>query len=78
MIDIDKLDKMQADKNGGRGVNCVRAIVIYLRAGDEQSARTVASVETDKIRTYDDIYDYLVSCGLIKEVDWAFLMKKPV
>ena len=51
----DKLDDLQKEKNGGRGVSCVQTVVSYLRRSDLQSARAVCWNEADKIVNYPDI-----------------------
>lgn len=32
--DIKKLERLQANENGGRGVSCVRDIIAFLRMGN--------------------------------------------
>jgi hypothetical protein len=55
----DNLDKLQASKNDGRGISCVRTLVMYLRRGDIESAKAVCLNEGDKIRNYPDIKELL-------------------
>jgi len=55
----DDLDALQATKNEGRGVSCVRVIVMYLRQGNIKSAMTVRKIEGDKTWSYEDIESYL-------------------
>ena len=50
-----KLDELQASKNDGRGVNCVRDVVTYLRAGRIDEARAIVAHDGDKINGYPDI-----------------------
>ncbi|MBI2035782.1 MAG: hypothetical protein HYT12_03850 [Candidatus Liptonbacteria bacterium] len=45
----DKLNALQKVKNDGRGMNCVRAIVLELLRGDIGSAKAIAWNEQDKI-----------------------------
>ena len=54
-----ELEILQAQENEGRGVECVRSIVTYLRVGDTESARNVAYNEGDKIRSYPGIVTWL-------------------
>ena len=65
-IAADRLDELQAEKNDGRGVSCVRVIVSELRRNDKASAATVANTDWDKIRSYPDIARYLKVIGLVK------------
>ena len=58
-----ELDKLQAKKNDGRGVSCVRAIVSELSRGDVCGALAVTSNESDKIRGYKDIVRVLRKVG---------------
>lgn len=58
-----RLDKLQAKKNDGRGVSCVRAIVSELSRGDVCGALAVTSNESDKIRGYKDIVRVLRKVG---------------
>ena len=55
----DELDALQASKNEGRGVSCVRTMVMYLRMGNITSAIAVRMIEGDKTRSYPDIEKYL-------------------
>ncbi len=55
----DELDALQAPKNAGRGVSCVRVIIMYLRQGNIKSAIAVRRIEGDKTRAYPDIETYL-------------------
>ena len=55
----DELDALQAPKNDGRGISCVRTIVMYLRMGNITSAMAVRKIEGDKTRSYPDVEKYL-------------------
>ena len=55
----DELERLQADKNQGRGVSCVRTIIMYLRRGGIESAISIRRTEGDKTRSYKDIERYL-------------------
>jgi hypothetical protein len=52
---IKKLDQIQALKNDGRGISCVRAILFHLQRGEGRAAQTVFLTESDKIRSYPDV-----------------------
>lgn len=56
---VDELEILQATYNGGRGVSCVKSIIIYLRRGDNASALSTALNEFDKIRRYPKIVEML-------------------
>ena len=56
----DELETLQADKNGGRGVMCVRYIVNDLRRGNVEKAVSGARFDWDKIRSYPDIADFVI------------------
>lgn len=60
----NKLDKMQAQENQGRGITCVRDIVMYLIKADDkpemvENARLVCRHEADKVSNYKIIARYL-------------------
>ncbi len=65
----EELDKLQAAKNDGRGVSCVRTICDYLKRGDITSALAVTFNESDKIRNYDDIVEALCDACYWPELD---------
>ena len=67
----EDLDKLQATKNDGRGVSCVRTICDYLKHGDITSALAVAVNESDKLRNYDDIVEALCDAGYWWELDFS-------
>ncbi len=51
----EKLTNAEVFENHGRGVQCVKAIVTYLKRGDFASAQAVKLNEHDKIRNYPKI-----------------------
>jgi hypothetical protein len=70
MSPADEIFAVQAKQNNGRGVSCVRDIVIYLReSGDTDRAKAVVWSEFDKIRNYPEIVAVLRKHGLTHEVD---------
>lgn len=68
MCDIEQLQKdakilsdMEGKENNGRGIVCVKAIVLYMEMGDKNSAKLVFQNERDKIRSYPNIEKWLIS-----------------
>tara|TARA_Y100000310_G_C20626084_1_gene785970 strand:+ start:489 stop:737 length:249 start_codon:yes stop_codon:yes gene_type:complete len=53
--DIDDLDALQQKENDGRGIECVRHIIFYLRREDVNSAQTVRYHEGDKTIAHPDV-----------------------
>jgi len=51
----DTLNELQAKENDGRGVSCVRGIMVELRCHRKFSAQAIANNEYDKIRNYPAI-----------------------
>ena len=51
----NKLEELQAGKNNGMGVRCVRNIAAKLRVGNIDDARFICINEGDKIINYPDI-----------------------
>lgn len=66
-----KLRTLQAVKNDGRGVSCVRTIVSELERGDLTGALAVTNNESDKIRSYMDIVQVLREAGFWYEIDFS-------
>jgi len=58
------IDHLQATKNNGRGINCARSIVTYLRRGDESLAKMVYNTDGDKICEVHQDLDELICKGL--------------
>ena len=56
---INKLDKLQAQENDGRGVSCIRSIISYLRRGQYNDGLTCCFTDSDKIRNYPEIYTFM-------------------
>lgn len=52
---IQLLDNLQATKNSGRGIECVRTLLFYLRRGELDKAQAVYFNESDKITSYPDV-----------------------
>jgi hypothetical protein len=59
----EQLYALQCPKNEGRGVSCVRSIVSEISRGDTEGAKTITSIEWDKIRSYPDIAQWLKNNG---------------
>lgn len=64
----DELGEMQASKNNGRGVECVRWIVDDLRRGDIDAARADYRNQSDKYDNYPDIRKFLKDAGIAGEM----------
>lgn len=62
-IELDELASVLTDlnskQNEGRGVSCVRAIILSLERGDVEGAKAILSNEGDKIRNYPEIESIL-------------------
>lgn len=68
----DKLEALQATKNDGRGVSCVRDIILYLRRNDIEGAKAVYDCDGDKIcGSYPDI-DKMICMGLKIEPRYGY------
>ena len=57
---IDKLNTLQAKQNGGRGVECVRQMVMYLKNDNEKFASTIWRTDGDKITQYPELERYII------------------
>ncbi len=57
--DIDTLDLLQANQNGGRGVSHIKTIIIFLRREEYDKAANVYQIEGDKTRAYPQIKEML-------------------
>jgi hypothetical protein len=67
----EKLNLMQQEANEGRGISAIRDIAHYLEIGDVGAAKATISGEWDKISSYPDIAEYLISEGLYTPVDFS-------
>ncbi|EKD56120.1 MAG: hypothetical protein ACD_58C00296G0012 [uncultured bacterium] len=70
-----QLDELQKTKNDGRGVGCIKHIIQYLEMGKIREAKTICFTDSDKLRSYPDIIDYIKK-NLFKhdkEHPWSFL-----
>lgn len=52
---IDELDLIQSQENQGRGIQCVRTIVLRLRQGEFKWAASIRRSEGDKTRMYPQV-----------------------
>jgi len=59
LVIADKLERLQSRCNAGRGVDCVRTIVVYIRVGRVEEAKSVASNESDKLHNYPELRKYI-------------------
>jgi hypothetical protein len=68
----NELDALQREENDGRGVSCIRTLLVYLRRGDLSAARAIINNEFDKIRNYPNIKDKIWELDTVfaKEVGW--------
>lgn len=57
----DQLDNLQKNENEGRGISCVRTIILYLNRGEIDTAKAVCKNEGDKISNYEEIKQFLVA-----------------
>lgn len=51
----DILSVLESVENDGRGIQCVKAIITYLRRGDWESAINVRRIDGDKTRMYPKV-----------------------
>lgn len=65
----DQLDKLQKNENEGRGVSCVKTIILYLKRGEIDTAKAVCNNEGDKISNYEEIKQFLISSLFKNESD---------
>lgn len=54
-MNLDKLKELEKVQNEGRGVSCVRSIILYLEREDVDSACACCWNENDKLRSYPAI-----------------------
>jgi hypothetical protein len=45
----------QAKENDGRGISCVRTMIMYLRNGSFEAAQSIRRTEGDKTRSYPEM-----------------------
>lgn len=55
----DQLDKLQADKNNGRGLNVVRDVVGLLRRGKHHEAKSRVWFDGERLEGYNDVKDFI-------------------
>lgn len=55
----DILDEVQMKENDGRGIACVRTMIMYLRRGQLESAKAIRRIEGDKTRCYPAVEERL-------------------
>jgi len=54
-IQSDNIQRVQSEKNEGRGVSCVRSALTYFKDGKAKEATLVCIHDNDKIRNYPDL-----------------------
>jgi hypothetical protein len=52
---INELDALQAKQNNGRGISCVKSIVLFLKLGQIATAIQIRSWDGDKITSYPEV-----------------------
>jgi hypothetical protein len=57
---IQELNELQKQCNDGRGISCVKSIIICMERGDIVSAKFVYSIDGDKIRQYPYVNEWLM------------------
>lgn len=55
----EQLQRLQAPKNNGRGVACIRGVCSDLSFGDRKGAMMLVAHDWDKIANYPDIAKFL-------------------
>jgi hypothetical protein len=56
----EMLDEIQSKENDGRGISCVRTMIMYLRNGQFDSALAIRRIEGDKTRCYPAVEEKLI------------------
>ena len=56
---INELDRLQREKNNGRGITIILSVIAWLKQGKILEAQLEASHDHDKIRNYPDIESLL-------------------
>lgn len=52
---IEELRKVASAQNNGRGIQCVKSILMLIDRGDMNTAGTIRSLEGDKTRSYPEV-----------------------
>jgi len=55
----NKLETLQASENGGRGVECVKAVIHYLRKGMISAAKSMCFNDDDKFYYLKEIREII-------------------
>ena len=66
----DKLDALQGIQNDGRGISCVKEMIVYLRMGNIEAARSIAYTDHDKLNNpdYVEVREF-IKTGLFRGQD---------
>ena len=59
-MNLTELKRIESIQNGGRGVSCVKSIIMYLERNDEHTAKVVFNNEHDKIHSYPELEHELI------------------
>ena len=73
---VNELDRLQQEKNDGRGITVIRSIISWLRQGEILRAQLEASHDHDKIRNYPDIEALLKEQLFSGEELWRWVPPK--
>jgi hypothetical protein len=57
----NQLDDLQRNENEGRGVSCVKSIVLHINRGEIEAAKAFCFTDADKINNYPEIKQFLIS-----------------
>lgn len=57
----DKLEAMQALENNGKGVECIKAVIYYLRKGMISAAKSKCFSDDDKFHYLENIREIIKS-----------------
>ena len=55
----DKLEALQASRNNGNGITCVKSLIFYLRKGMIPAAKSLCFNDDDKFDFWEDIRDII-------------------
>lgn len=62
---ISDLSEMESRLNRPMGISCLRAVILYLKRGDIESAKAIADLDFDKMRQYPELAEYVKKSGLL-------------
>ncbi len=65
----NRLEVLQQNENNGRGVSCVKEVIVWLRRGDFEKAKLMATHDHDKIANYPEIERIMETYGLCESYE---------